>query len=526
MMRDGGRRAEGGRQRTEGRGQRAVVRHLSSAICLITAAFLFVLPSCKHDSRYEYQHIKQAYEKPNKPPAVLSTPVQTHPPETPEKVMKAAGSLTLEKVILISLQNNPDLDMAVARIQQSEAMLDEAISAFWPVIGVYGEYLQGNAPSAYLFKTIDQRKLPPNTDFNNPGWFENYEVGIQGRWNLFNGGRDYLRKRMAETGLAVSRLDRETVQNGLVTSVIHAYYSVLAALKYVDISRDSAKTVKNELGMVSVRYEAGGALKSDVLSLKVALAQSREGLIRARNNHSLSVSSLANLLGLDPDTPITLAGEQQVPIKVPDLYEKALVMAMANRPELQKSRLQVVRSRMDLDVARSEYLPKLDAQMRTYFDDPGFDFDWDRKNWTAGVILNWDVFTGFRRQSHVDRARAVIKEMLAGDRKATLMVQLQLKGAYLKYAEAKARWDVSRASVAYSEESLRLVQKQYEGGSVTITRYLETELARNRSRLRATTAFYDREKSAAAIGRAMGFWGDYENGGRTAEDGRQKTDDR
>lgn len=513
-------------QRTNNRGRRAAVHHLSTIICFMTVAFLFAVPSCKQARLYDYQQIKQTYEKPKKPAAVLATPVQTHPPETPEKVMKAAGNLTLEKVIRISLQNNPDMDMAVARIQQSEAMLDEALSAFWPVIGVYGEYLQGNAPSAYLFKTIDQRKLPPGTDFNNPGWFENYEVGIRGRWNLFNGGRDYLRKRMAETGLAMSRLDRQTVQNGLITSVIHAYYSVLASEKYGNISRDSVKTVKKELSMVSVRYEAGGALKSDVLSLKVALAQSREGLIRARNNHSLSLSSLANLLGLDPDTPITLVGDQQVPMKVPDLYEKALVMAMANRPELQKSRLQLVRSRMDLDVARSEYLPRLDAQMRTYFDDSGFDFEWDRKNWTAGVILNWDLFTGFRRASHVDRARSVLKEMLAGDRKATLAIQLQLKGAYLKYAEAKARWDVSRASVAHSEESLRLVQKQYEGGSTTITRYLEAELARNRSRLRAFTAFYDREKSAAAIGRAMGFWGDYGDGERKIDDRGRKTEDR
>jgi len=517
MMRDEG-------QRTDNRGQRAAVQYLSTIICFMTVAFLFAVPSCKQARHYDYQQIKQRYEKPKKPAAVLSSPEGTHPPETPEMVMKAAGFLTLEKVIRISLQNNPDMDMAVARIQQSEAMLDEALSAFWPVIGVYGGYLQGNAPSAYLFKTIDQRKLPPNTDFNNPGWFENYEVGIQGRWNLFNGGRDYLRKRMAETGLAMSRLDRQTVQNGLVTSVIHAYYSVLAAEKYVNISRDSVKTVKKELSMVSVRYEAGGALKSDVLSLKVALAQSREGRIRARNNHSLSLSSLANLLGLDPDTPITPAGDQQVPIKVPDLYEKALVMAMANRPELQKSRLQVVRSRMDLDVARSEYLPRLDAQMRTYFDDPGFDFEWDRKNWTAGVILNWDLFTGFRRASHVDRARSVLKEMLAGDRKATLMVQLQLKGAYLKYAEAKARWDVSQASVAHSEESLRLVRKQYEGGTATITRYLEAELARNRTRLRATTAFFDREKAAAAIGRAMGFWGNYEDRRWKTEDGGQRTE--
>ncbi len=494
---------------------------------ILLAVFLFMMPCCKHAKRYEYQEIKKTYNA-KKSPRAMKLPETTPPPESPEKGVKTAGSLSLENVIRIALQNNPDMDMAVARIQQSEAMLDEAISVFWPVISVYGEYLQGNAPSAYLFKTIDQRKLPQGTDFNNPGWFQNYEVGIQGRLNLFNGGRDYLRKRMAETGLAMSRLDQSTVQNGLVTSVIHAYYSVLAAEKYVGISRDSVKTVRKELRIVNVRYEAGGALKSDVLSLKVALAQSREGLIRARNNHSLSVASLANLLGFDPDATITLAADQRVPIKVPDMYEKALVMAMANRPELQKSRLQVVRSRMDLDAARSQYLPRLDAQMRTYFDDPGLDFDWDRKNWTAGVILNWDVFTGFRRTSHVDRARAVMKEMLSADRKAALAVQLQLKGAYLKYAEAQARWNVSRASVAHSQESLRLVQKQYEGGTATITRYLEAELARNRSRMRAATAFYDREKSAAAIGRAMGFWakaGEHatKKEGQMSEDGRRRT---
>ncbi len=90
----------------------------------------------------------------------------------------------------------------------------------------------------------------------------------------------------------------------------------MAAEKYVNISSDSVKTVKKELQLVGVRYEAGGALKSDVLSLKVALARAEEDLIRARNNHSLSVSSLANLMGLDPDRPISLAGDQQVPIKV------------------------------------------------------------------------------------------------------------------------------------------------------------------------------------------------------------------
>ncbi|MFH1241033.1 MAG: TolC family protein, partial [Pseudomonadota bacterium] len=69
--------------------------------------------------------------------------------------------------------------------------------------------------SAYLFKTIDQRKLPPDINFNYPGWFQNYEIGLKASINIFNGGRDLLTKRMAETGLQIHELDRQTVENAL-----------------------------------------------------------------------------------------------------------------------------------------------------------------------------------------------------------------------------------------------------------------------------------------------------------------------
>jgi outer membrane protein TolC len=65
---------------------------------------------------------------------------------------------------------------------------------------------------------------------------------------------------------------------------------------------------------------------------------------------------------------------------------------------------------------------------------------------------------------------------------------------------------VTRASVAQAEESLRLVKKQYEGGSATVTRYLDAELDRSRTEIRAITARYDREKARADVGRALGLW--------------------
>jgi outer membrane protein len=145
---------------------------------ILLLSFLLFCLSCRHSPHYDYAAVKSEYGK-DKETSGSASPDRTEKSSPSEEKMDAKGELTLERVIRIALQNNPDMDMAVARIQQSEAMLDEATSVFWPVIGIYGEYLQGNAPSAYLFKTIDQRQLPANTDFNDPGWFENYEVGIQ-----------------------------------------------------------------------------------------------------------------------------------------------------------------------------------------------------------------------------------------------------------------------------------------------------------------------------------------------------------
>ncbi|MCJ7595823.1 MAG: TolC family protein [Desulfobacterales bacterium] len=472
----------------------------------------FLIMGCMERERYTYEQISATY---GLRPA--------HRPGQKEvgRVSEGealSGPLSLVRAIEISLANNPEIDMAVARIRQSHATIDEAHGLCWPNLSAYWEYSQGDAPSAYLFKTIDQRELPPGVNFNDPGWFENYEVGIRGRMNLYNGGRDLLRRRMAETGLEIHELDRRTVENILVESVIHAYFNALAAKDFIRIARESVRTVEEQRRVVEVRYRAGGALKSDLLSLEVRSAQSQEDLVRAENNASLSLASLAGLLGLDPDTPFTLRDREDVPAKLPEDYRSGLVHALAHRAELKKVRQQIIQSRMALDMARAEYLPRLDAQASYYLDDQNLDFERERENWTAGVILSWEMFAGFSTKARVDKAKNLLEEMLAADRKTLLSIQLELKSAYLRLAEAKARLRVTEASVDQAEESLKLVKKQYEGGSATITRYLDAELSRNSACVRARNAYYDREKALASIGRGIGYWTRYgELGGKGNE---------
>jgi outer membrane protein TolC len=455
---------------------------------------------CAPQDRYAYEEIQREYAD----TLCAIAPAAVGPAKGEACVLNRP--VTLADAVEIALENSPDKRIAVTRIRKAEAAAQAADAAFYPYVGVYTEYTAADAPSVYLFKTIDQRRLPADADFNDPGQLQNFESGIQARMNLYNGGRDFLNRRMAETGVDMARLDRQAVENVLVASVVRTFYSALAARAFIDIAEESVATVQKQLEVMRIRFEGGSALKSDILSLEVRLAKSREEVVRSRNRYKIALTALANIIGVAPEPEIRLAGEGMPSAAIPEDYPSGLAYGLAHRPELARARSAVVRSRMALDAARGGYLPTIDLNGRYYFDDENMAYDLDRENWVVAVMLNWDLFTGFTTRAAVDRAGADLQETFAEDRKIMLMVRKEVKSAYLDLEAARARLHVAERSVAMSEESLSLVRKQYDGGSANITRYLEAELDRNRAKIRAAAAFYDRETARAEVGRAIGYW--------------------
>jgi len=468
---------------------------------IILSLFLITC-GCFSTDKYNYESIRREYSK-----VICNDAVSTKVSKIEQYTCALLNPISLNDAIQIALANNPDNKMAIARIKQAEAMIEKANANFFPFLGFYTEYSQGNAPSGYLFKNIDQRLLPANVDFNYPGWYENYETGIKAKINIFNGGRDILNKKIAETDFSISRIDRQSVENSLVASVIHTYYNALAASEYIKIAKDSISSVKSQLRLMNVRFRAGGALKSDILSLEVRLAQAKEDLVLSENRLKTTLTVFASILGVSPEVEIILKEIERSEIPLPDEYIAGSAYALENRPEVNKIKERVKQTRMALDLSRAEYLPRVDLRSKYYVDDPEMSYSDARDNWTAAVIFNWDIFTGFSTKAEEKKVQTIIEEMLAADLKTKLSVKLDVKNAYLRIAEAKARLEVAEKSVAMAEESFNLVKKQYEGGSTTITRYLEAELALNRAKTRTTAAYYDREKAFADIGRAIGYWG-------------------
>ncbi|MBC2696223.1 MAG: TolC family protein [Desulfobacteraceae bacterium] len=132
-------------------------------------SFLLVTCGCFSHDKYTYESIRQEYAK-----VICDDAFSTKVSKTGQYTCALHEPVSLNDAIQIALANNPDNKIAVARIKQAEAMIEKADANFFPSIGFYTEYSQGDAPSRYLFKKIDQRLLPANTDFNSPGWYENF----------------------------------------------------------------------------------------------------------------------------------------------------------------------------------------------------------------------------------------------------------------------------------------------------------------------------------------------------------------
>jgi outer membrane protein len=247
-----------------------------------------------------------------------------------------------------------------------------------------------------------------------------------------------------------------------------------------------------------------------VLSLEVRLAQAKEQLLSSENRYNFMLSTLSNLVGLDPSffSEQEEIFEKSFPVtpSIPDSYADAVIDALENRPELARVRQQLIQSRIQLDSARTGYLPRLDLMAKYYVADLDMKYNTDRENWIAALLFNWDFFTGFSTPAAIRQAEAMVKEMLEADRNSILGIRLEVKTAYLKMEEAQARYQVAVSILDRAEESLRLIKNYYQGGSVPVTRFLEAELDLNHARIRAAAAYYDRVKAKSEIARAIGLW--------------------
>lgn len=415
---------------------------------------------------------------------------------------------TLERAIDQALAGNPELSILQARVEQANAQLGEALANFYPQVKAGLSYQHTDNPAQAFAMIIAQRRLDfakGDGFFNHPGGVDNYRPQVTANYSLFRGGQDYYLSKAAELGVETSELEKSAFRNHLLTNVTAAYYGELAAMAAHKVSIGAAEAVASELKQSKLRYEAGTLLKSEVLSLEVQLAEAKDAEIRAANAIELAQNMLKTLLGLSAGEPFSIADSEAAPPAPPATYEELLDQARTH-PELQAAQKRVEIAEQQLSAAQGAHLPRADAFVTYGSDSKDLAFSGNRDNVSAGVTVEVDLFSGFATQERVKKAEHELTAAREAARQTRLRIESQLHRARLNLAEALNRTQVARIAVEAAEEALRQVREQYQAGVVTVTRYIEAEVARDKAHTRHINARYDALRADADLKQARGAW--------------------
>jgi outer membrane protein len=421
----------------------------------------------------------------------------------PTAVEEKQPELNLEKTIQLAFVSNPDLQSARERIRIADGLLASARAEFYPKLGFNETFNETNTPANVFMFLLNQARFSFNQNFNHPGFIDNFLTQGALQQNVYSGGLRRARQQAAEAQRVADAHALESVQNELVFRVAEAYYRLLQARELVEVRQEAVEQVRRHLQSVQTRFRAGTAVKSDVLSVEVRLAEVQGELITARNQLELTWAVLENVIG-------ARMPRLKLPREVPpapwsdrsEAVEAAVAEALQQRPEVAEMNSKQRAAQANVEAARAGKRPMVDLMGNYNVWTPNF--VQGTNNLFAGLAVSMNLFDGGRTRSAIRTAEARVAELAARQQRLMLDIELEVRRAYLQLADAQARLRVANQALTQAEESLRETEVRYRGQTATITRLIDAQVALSSLRVRRATAQADVEIARANLERAAG----------------------
>lgn len=398
---------------------------------------------------------------------------------------QTASDMTLARAVEIALAKSPADKIALADQKAAMADVEAAKSGFFPRFSFAESALTGNDP-VFAFGTRLRQGRFTTADFalnrlNYPDPIGDFSARFSGQWTLFDSFSNHLNLKRARWIQQAAQHGLDRADQQIVYATVSAYYNVLLAAKHAQLAEDNVKTAESIAAQSQSRVDAGTAVEADALSAKVTLAERKQELIRAINDVALAKAQFNTVLGLPADAPVDLP---------PMLTERALTApelseleqsALKNRPDLKGVNAMTAAQEVSVSLAKASFGPRLNAIGSWQTDTVNFASN-GNNNWMAGAELQIDLFEGGAKLARLRREKAMQERAAAVKAGAEDDVRLELRRAYFEFDSARQSLEVTRATVAQSEEALRMLRDRYESGLATITDLLRSEDSVRQSR--------------------------------------------
>jgi multidrug efflux system outer membrane protein len=412
------------------------------------------------------------YARPSTPlPAQYraDTPVTQAEPAVSSTWWTLFGDDTLNGLIEAARRHNTDLQAAVARVEQAEALLREADALRWPTLGLSG--------AASRQRTSALSATGNGSTFNTFQWVAStaFEIDF---WGRLRRASEAARAQVLATDYA-----REVVWQTVSSLVAQTYFRLRMLDEQIALSRDTLAAREDSLRLLRLREQGGAAARLEVDQAEAERAAAALQWRELQRQRKLAQSQLALLTG---QPGLELAAGTVHALPVPPAPPPGLPSALLERrPDVRQAEALLAAANAQIGVARAAMYPSI--SLTGAFGSQSAElsdlFKAGARIGSLGLGLDLPIFDAGRRRAQVAQAEARQRELLAA-------YQGAVQSAFRDVADALSHLDAARAAQAdveaaaqASERALQTARQRYEAGYSAYLELLDAQRTANNARL-------------------------------------------
>ncbi|MBL7857592.1 MAG: efflux transporter outer membrane subunit [Cyclobacteriaceae bacterium] len=433
------------------------------------------------------------YSRPNtKKPEAYSQAATKSDSITNMKWWEVYQDQTLQSLIKVAIDSNLDLLTAVARVEESKAILGFNKANMAPFIDYSArvrasDFRNISSEAGVAFPTNSLALL------GNVSW----EIDVWGKLRHAN--------RAAYAELLSSEEQRKSVYISLVAQVAELYFQLRGLDERYAITQRTYETRMEYLRIINLRFEKGEVSELDKLQAEQIAASAQAQLFSLERAIINTENALTILLGqsYNPITRGLKNDEQQLPLDIPSGIPSQL---LERRPDIRNAEQQLIAQTEKVGVAVALQFPSLSLTGLLGLASPELSTLFEPNAFLGSVTgqLAGPLFRFGQNKRRVEAERAKAKQVGYQYEKTVLLAFAEVENSLAEIRTYRNEFTARQTQVAATEKSLMLSKALYDNGYTSFLQVLDAERELYNSQFEKSLALQYQLISTVRLYKALG----------------------
>jgi len=420
--------------------------------------------------------------------ALLGTTLVASAPET-------AVAKSLQDEIAQLLVNHPQIRAARKNVSASAEGVNAAFAQFLPTVSAFGDF---------GYERIDSPGRTSATPDQGPFTTgSSRQTSVTMTQTLFNGYLNEANNINAELTKKSSEISLEETQQGILFEGVSVYLEVLRNLRLVQLAAEKESTIQKQFELEDERVQRGAGIALDVLESKKRLQVAKERRVAFEGSLRDSMTRFVQVFGHEPVIDDMIMPTPPLGL-LPEDVESAISAAMSSHPAIHNSETRIEIAQEQRTIAKAAFYPTVDIVAEWSYEDDLSATRGSRRDYTAKVQANWDLFSGFATRAGVAQASHNYLSSIDANNFLKRKIAEETRLASSGLDIARQRVTLLQNAVNIAAEVFTGRRKLREAGKETVINVLDAESGLFDARIQLVSAQHDARVTVYRLLSAMG----------------------